>query len=1072
MIAKEKKLLLRPLFFTIALFVWAASISRWNELSHEQFALAGGEMEFSGGDDAASRARWEWERLHDPSTGAIPEYIHREELKFAKLLPTREAVLQRMAKTNGEMNVTSASWVSRGPANVGGRTRALGIDITDPNVVLAGGVSGGMWRSTNAGTSWVKTTSQGSLQSVTCLAQDTRNTHTQTWYYGTGEILGNSAAGGSAPYRGDGIFKSTDGGQSWNVLPSTVSGTPQSFDNNFDYVSNVATDPSNSSQEEVYVSAAGGILRSTDGGGSWAVVRGGQAANTTAAFTDVAVTSAGVVYATLSDATINGTSGATNKGIWRSPDGINWTEITPGFSASYRRIVIGIAPSNPNVVYFLAETPGSGLKVYYPNDPANENNANYTSFWKYTDNGSGSGTWVDRTANLPNFGGEVGGFANQDGYDLVVKVKPDNENFVIIGGTNLYRSTDGFATTANTSWIGGYSGPNDLSEYTGQHPDQHAVAFHPTNASVVFSGHDGGLSLTSNIAAGTVAWTSVNNGYTTGQFYTMAVDHSSSNTTLIGGMQDNGTWFIPNGSNVGIQEFSGDGAYAAIADNLSSYYVSSQNGKIFRLMLDASGTTLTGFTRVDPILPPNTLNPYQFINPFILDPSNTKIMYLSQSGNIWRNSDLTTIPLGSISQTSTNWTNVSSLSLSGAVFTALGASRTSPTRLYLGTNNGQVYRVDNAATGTPTKVDVFTAKGFSANAFVSSIAVDPLNADNALVSFSNYSVRSLYYTSDAGSTWTNVGGNLEQFADGSGAGPSVRWATILPFAGINYYFVGTSIGLYSTTFLNGTSTIWAQEGGNVIGNVVVDMVVARAFDGKVFVGTHGNGVFSGTLSFTATIYPGDANNDGAVDVRDILPIGRFFGASGATRPGGNTTWSAQTLSSPWVQNNAWYADCNGDGIVNASDVTAIILNWRATHSSAPPSDVNRRAICEELLRSLDQQPSSDATRLIREAVNAYMRNELGVLYSFALEQNYPNPFNPSTAISFSLSDPVASADLKVFDLQGREVWKKSYTNLSAGLHHEIWSGRSVEGTPVASGMYIYQLIVGGKSLTRRMTLLK
>ncbi len=1061
---------LRPIVFALALVAWGAALVGWNRESRERLIIRERESEIGGGDDAISRSRWEWERLHDPNLGTIPENIRQQEIQFAKRLPTREQQAERMGKSSGSSQIATNTWISRGPFNVGGRTRALGIDISNSNVLLAGGVSGGMWRSSDGGGSWTKTTALGSLQSVSCIAQDTRASKNATWYYGTGELIGNSAAR-LGILRGDGIFKSTNNGVTWALLAATSKGTLL-FDSRFKYIWNVAIDPSNVAQDEVYAAHFGGISRSTDGGTTWTTTLGpntddGPTLNVSSRNTDVAVASNGVVYAALGMNTSTSGVNSSLAGIYRSPDGITWTQITPaGFPTSYTRIVIGIAPSNPSVVYFLGETPGFGLQVVYAGSD------NYSSLWKYTDNGAGTGTWANLSANLPDFGGSVGGFAHQGGYDLLVKVKPDNENFVLIGGTNLYRSTDGFASTANSAWIGGYSTDNNVSVYAGQHPDQHAIVFDPSNFSKVYAGHDAGVSLTVNIAAAPVTWSLLNNGYVTGQFYAIAVDAATSSNIIVGGLQDNGSWFGNSPSNgLWVSVLGGDGAFAAVANNSSSYYMSFQNGVTYRLLLNASGG-LNNFARVDPSGATSTS--YQFINPYVLDPNNTNIMYLSNGGTIWRNSDLTAVPLGvstSNDPTSVNWTNLANLTISGANFTALGPSKTSPTRLYLGTNNGQVYRVDNAATGSPSRVDVFTGKGFPA-AFVSSVGVDPANADRAMITFSNYGVKSLFATSDAGANWTDVGGNLEANPDGTGGGPSVRWAAILPFAGISYYFVGTSIGLYSTTNLNGSSTVWAQEGASVMGNVVVDMVVARSFDGNVFVGTHGNGVFSGMQTFSATVYPGDANNDKVVDARDILPIGRYFGATGAARPGASTTWSAQTLSTAWTKADAWYADCNGNGTVDGTDVTVIISNWRATHTSAPPAGIDKRAVCEELLRAIDTQPNSDAMVQIRNAITSYLRDQLGVLYTFALEQNYPNPFNPTTSISFSLSESAVAVELRIFDIQGREVWQKSYSDLVAGVHHEIWDGRTSAGAPVASGVYLYQLVAGGQSLSRRMMFLK
>jgi hypothetical protein len=165
--------------------------------------------------------------LRDPATNEIPRGIRQREMEFARTLPTKEA---QSSLNKGQ----AASWISRGPWNVGGRTRALGIDVSNVNVILAGGVSGGMWRSADGGATWSKRTAPGSLHSVTCLAQDRRTGQTATWYYGTGELLGNSASGGGAGYRGDGcssLLTTARPGRCWRqprmeiLKPLQVTGT-------------------------------------------------------------------------------------------------------------------------------------------------------------------------------------------------------------------------------------------------------------------------------------------------------------------------------------------------------------------------------------------------------------------------------------------------------------------------------------------------------------------------------------------------------------------------------------------------------------------------------------------------------------------------------------------------------------------------------------------------------------------------------------------------------------------------------------------------------------------------------
>jgi hypothetical protein len=187
-------------------------------------------------------------------------------------------------------------------------------------------------------------------------------------------------------------------------------------------------------------------------------------------------------------------------------------------------------------------------------------------------------------------------------------------------------------------------------------------------------------------------------------------------------------------------------------------------------------------------------------------------------------------------------------SVGAGSISALGASTASPrARLYYGTSQGQVFRLDDAdrAAASSIPADCWSGMGLPPGAYVSCLGVDPGNGDRAILVFSNYGVRSVFATTDAGRTWSDVSGNLEERPDGSGSGPSIRWAAVQRYGGGRIYFLGTSTGLYSSTELNGASTIWVQEGAASIGRVVVDMIATRSADGLVAVGTHGQGVFSG-----------------------------------------------------------------------------------------------------------------------------------------------------------------------------------------------------------------------------------
>ena len=126
-------------------------------------------------DNPAERVVWERIRLADPATGEIPNNIRKKEMIFAKTLPKSSAM-------------SKANWIHRGPYNVGGRTRALAMDVQDENILFAGGASGGMFRSADGGLSWAMTTRSNQLHNVTCVAQDTRIGHEDTWYFGSGEL--------------------------------------------------------------------------------------------------------------------------------------------------------------------------------------------------------------------------------------------------------------------------------------------------------------------------------------------------------------------------------------------------------------------------------------------------------------------------------------------------------------------------------------------------------------------------------------------------------------------------------------------------------------------------------------------------------------------------------------------------------------------------------------------------------------------------------------------------------------------------------------------------------------------
>ena len=806
--------------------------------SKRKIKIAG--MGIGSDTDPNNMRSWFSSRLVDPS-GKIPSNIRANELEYAKTLPKNESLLE--------------NWVARGPYNVGGRTRAMAVDITDENVIMAGGVSGGVWRTADAGQNWAKLTDNEMLHNVTCLKQDTRTNiagKSDVWYYGTGEAYGNSASGSEAYFYGNGIYKSVDNGETWFSLESTASNTPNEFDV-WDLVWDIELNTAVDSIDQVFAAIYGGIYRSDDAGESWTQVLGNS---NNAYFTELEISN-GVIYASLSS------DGGNSKGIWRSEDGVNWVNILPeDWPSVYDRIKMAVNPLNQNEMYVIAVSPGFGQEsVTFLNE------VEHTSLWKYTFNENDTteqlGVWENLSGFIPA-NDSVSNFNNfyaQGSYNMTIAVSPTDSSTVFLGGTNLYVSTDGFTSYENVNQIGGYEVGTvfpDFQIYDNHHPDQHEVAFIPSAPNKLISANDGGVFITDNYLDSTVVWTSLNNGYYTTQLYTVAINNTVTTPSILGGFQDNGNFFT-NSNNpeaAWTMPLNGDGAFAHLSVNEEVNYLSIQQGRIFKLQMDEEGNR-ESYRRIDPIGAEDHL----FIHPFVVDPNNSNLMYLPVKDKLWRNSELTDIELSnewdSISQ---GWEDLLEFDFnSNKYLTSIAVSNENPPhRLYLGTNKKSIFRIDDAHTNNPIVTDVTQAyaPGQQLNAgdyfhnasYVNNISIHPTNADVALAVFSNYGIYSMFYTSNAGESWTRAAGNLEEDDSGLGVGPSCRWASIMPFGNDTLYFVSTSTGLYATNHMEGGETVWTQMGVNSIGNVVCEQVKTRSADSLIVVATHGNGIYTSKIN--------------------------------------------------------------------------------------------------------------------------------------------------------------------------------------------------------------------------------
>ena len=811
--------------------------------------------------DIISRAEYEFNLVKDPATGRIPEGIRQAEKELALRLPSREQFISSHSNSPLASNVYTAV----GPDNLGGRTRALAYDSryngTTNRVMIAGSVSSGVFRTADGGASWTRVNGTANIHNITCIAQDnSTGGNPDTWYMGTGEALGNTASAPNAFYLGNGVYKSTDNGLNWTRLANSNTGAWETFDRVEDVMSKIAINPTNGN---IYVARLGGVMRSTDGGATWGTVISGFTGSTNE-INDVVINTAGVVFVSFS-----GTAGAPGgmAGIWKSTTGNSgtFTRIaSPGVPAAwpadgtYGRIVMAIAPSAQNTLYALLENPAATPTGH--------------SLYMYD---NGTGVWTNRSANLPDEpGGDLAGndpFDSQGGYDLVISVKPNDPNFVVIGGTNIYRSTDGWATTTNYKRIGGYATNLSYALYANHHPDIHAFAWQPNATNIMASGDDGGIQI-ADVTTATVSWTGLNNNYQTYQYYYVAIDPTAASTKYIGGAQDNGTTYRNAGTNSFALVYGGDGVSVGISAGNAFHYCGTQNGDIRRRL---PGDPQNVGTNIKPTGAGTGL----FVTLFHLYEENTEDLVYASNNTLYRTAAASTVTAGGWTQLTGVGTAVGGANQIMSLATTRG-SYTTTHCLYIGTSNAKIYRLTDprnvAAATAPTDI---TPAGITAGSTVIGIAVAPGNPDIAMAVISNYAAVSVFWTGNARAAtpiWRNVEGTGPNKLDL----PSFRSVEIVsrlvagnPF---HEYYVGTSAGLFSTIAIDGTSqatadaTSWSREGSGVIDQAVVTSMVVRPGDNTLLVGTHGNGMFTTVI---ATPLPVTLTRFDASIVADHVKLG-------------------------------------------------------------------------------------------------------------------------------------------------------------------------------------------------------
>ncbi|MDO6811641.1 thrombospondin type 3 repeat-containing protein [Tenacibaculum soleae] len=504
--------------------------------------------------------------------------------------------------------------------------------------------------------------------------------------------------------------------------------------------------------------------------------------------------------------------------IFKSTDGITFSKvytITNGV-----RTEIAVSPTNKNTVYVLIEMNTSGAPV---------------KMFKTTDNFANIAELP-----LPNDADtdiEANDFTRgQAFYDLLLRVDPNNEDVLYVGGIDLFKSTDGGATWNQLShWYGGFG-------YQDVHADQHGLAF-ASSSKMVF-GNDGGVYYSNNSGTNILPR---NKNYNTLQFYTVGVAPTAvfgGKEYFIAGAQDNGTQLIEEalqGVNSSITASGGDGAASFFdIDGSDEYfitnYVYNQSILLYNYKTNQSIE----------INEENSSNG-DFINQEELD-SNLNILYSNYSNN----SGFIVKRYSNLLETIIKVDLTNSLMDNAPSALKISPYTTTSSKLFLGLKNGKLLRVENANVGAGTWTEI-TGSNFIGS--VSDIEFGK-NEDEIFVTMHNYGVVSIWYSNDAGVSWISKEGDL----------PDLPVKTIMqnPY-NENEVIIGTDLGIWKTSNFDAVTPTWKQAYNGMSNVPVLDLNLRD--DNVVFAATYGRGVFSGSF-----LNPNeDEDNDGINNDVDNCP---------------------------------------------------------------------------------------------------------------------------------------------------------------------------------------------------------
>jgi len=671
------------------------------------------------------------------------EPVNPEPLNFSQLLAP-------------QITPVAGTWTSIGPGplnssgsngNVSGRITGIAAHPTDPNTIYIATAGGGVWKTTNGGTTWAPMTEGQQTLSMGCIALAPTNPNHV--YAGTGEA--NNSLDSNF---GRGILVSANAGASW-TLSTGPGGTFNTFRLS---CSKIAVDPTNENIAYAAISPRGhngiftfnttGIFKTTDGGATWANVTAANGKEPTYPWSDVVVdpNTPTTVYAS-----VGYDGGIGTNAIYKSTDsGATWTQLAAAnapVGTSFGRFSLAISRSlSANVLYAAATSPSSGA----------------LSRMVRSDDGGVSFSLL----TTPNY---MGG---QGWYDQWLADDQTNSANAYASGAASSNSILR-TTTSGSAWTAINAGAS-----TSPHADHHAAAFDASGR--LLDGDDGGIYRLDDPAG--VVWTNINGNLGSIQFQGIGL-HPTNAQIAIGGSQDNGTE-VYSGSATWTETDGGDGGYAKFSPtngNVAYHQIPvlSFGSNFFRVSTNG-GSTWT--TRTTSLTADQTTQ--QFYAPFVVDPGNgDRVLYGTQ--NVWETTN-----------EGTTWTQLSTVGTagwnpSGFYVNAIGLAPSSVNTIYAAAHNGGFgntslfVTTDHGAT--------WTAKP-QPTGLVQDIQVDPTTPTTAYIAMASFTgAGNVYKTTDGGGTWTDISGNLAKVTACTCAIPV--WSIQLDVTN-NKIYIGADDGVY------------------------------------------------------------------------------------------------------------------------------------------------------------------------------------------------------------------------------------------------------------------------------------